>query len=307
MNMADRSIVNRQSSIVNRQSAVRIGIVGAESSHTRTLSQLINIDGVARGVSVDAIWGETRAFAEETATAGRIPTIVRKPEQMIGMIDAVIIAHRHGKYHLPAAAPFIGARIPTFVDKPFCYRADEGREFLHLARRLKTPVTSFSVIPEQASARRFRREMDDIGDLLAGATYGPCDLRNKWGGVFFYGFHQVDLALKTFGYRVRSVRATKVGRGGAAQLIYRNGAIVTLNFIAKGQRHFALSALGTKKAIHRNLTFDKSRFLPAVKKAVAMFKTGEEPHTREEILKPIQVLEAIEKALVSGEEEKVAR
>ena len=41
---------------------------------------------------------------------------------MLGKIDALIVDHRHAKFHLEAATPFVKAGIPTFVDKPFCYR-----------------------------------------------------------------------------------------------------------------------------------------------------------------------------------------
>jgi len=38
-----------------------------------------------------------------------------------------------------------------------------------------------------------------------------------------------------------------------------------------------------------------------------MFKTGEQPMTREQILRPVQVLEALEKSVKSGKVEKVIR
>ena len=58
---------------------------------------------------------------------------------MLGKIDALIVDHRHAKYHLEAATPFVKAGIPTFIDKPFCYRVEEGRKFLAMAHKLGNP------------------------------------------------------------------------------------------------------------------------------------------------------------------------
>lgn len=39
---------------------------------------------------------------------------------MPGKIDAPLVDHRHAKYHLEAATPFVKSGIPTFIAIPFC-------------------------------------------------------------------------------------------------------------------------------------------------------------------------------------------
>src|SRR5690606_12777171 len=95
---------------------------------------------------VKYVWGETDEFAKNAKEKGNIPNQVKDPNEMLGKIDALIVDHRHPKYHLEPAIPFIKAGIPAFIDKPFCYRAAEGKEFLELARKTGTPVTSYSSI-----------------------------------------------------------------------------------------------------------------------------------------------------------------
>ena len=75
--------------------------------------------------------------------------------------------------------PFVKAGIPTFVDKPFCFRSKAGIDFLRLAREHNVPVTSYGVVPEQASYARLVKKMEGLGTIASGATYGPCDLR-RW-------------------------------------------------------------------------------------------------------------------------------
>ncbi|MCB0634122.1 MAG: Gfo/Idh/MocA family oxidoreductase, partial [Lewinella sp.] len=130
---------------------IRIGIIGAENSHTRGFGKMFNIDKKFPGVSVEYVWGETEAFAKDAVERGGIPRMVKDPKEMLGKIDALIVDHRHGKFHLAAAEPFVKAGIPAFIDKPFCYRLDEGKAFLKMAREAGTPVTSYSSIAQSAA------------------------------------------------------------------------------------------------------------------------------------------------------------
>ena len=116
---------------------------------------MINVEKLIKGFSVDYVWGETEEFAKTAAKEGQIPNIVKKPIEMLGKIDAAIIDHRHGKYHLATALPFVKKGIPCFIDKPFCCKSVEGKEFLKTAKKCGAAVTSFSVIPKQKSFINF--------------------------------------------------------------------------------------------------------------------------------------------------------
>lgn len=284
-----------------------VGIIGAENSHSKAIAKILNVEKKIKGISVDYLWGETEVFAKDTAEEGKIPNIVKKPKDMLGKVDAVLVDHRHPKYHLDAVRPFVEQGIPTFVDKPFCFKPEKGADFLKLARKSGAPVTSFSVVPMQASFRKFKKAIEQIGTVVAGSTYGPCDLNSKWGGVFFYGIHQVEMALMAFGYDVKSVLITKNGNGATGQLMYTDGKIVTMNLVKEGAPRFGISAIGSEKAIHSNLPMDKSPYLSGVKTFCAMFKSRVEPIPHDLILRPVQVLDALARSKKSGQIEKVIK
>ncbi len=285
---------------------MKIGIIGAENSHTAAIATLINVERRFKGVSVDYLWGETPAFAEAAAQAGRIPTIVDKPRDMLGRIDALVVDHRHPKHHLKAAWPFVEAGIPAFIDKPFCYRAEEGKAFLDMARKKKTPVTSFSVLPFWDGFLRFKQKLPTIGVPVSAFSWGPCDLKSPWGGVFFYGIHQVDILLHAFGYDVKSVLVTCNGPNATGQLFYPNGLILNMALLEKGAPGFGIAALGINGELHSPIVAGKSPYLRGTRLFIDMFRTGAPPMTREQMLRPVQVLEAMERSVRSGNREKVA-
>lgn len=280
---------------------MKIGIVGAENTHTAAIARLINVDKAISGFSVEYVWGETDEFAHKAAADGHIPTIVSDPHEMLGNIDAVVVDHRHPRHHLEAAMPFVEAGVPTFVDKPFCYRADRGAAFLKHARERGTPVTSFGVLPEQTAYRRFADALRGRTDVVAGATYGPCDIGSPYGGVFFYGIHHVEMAVNLFGFDVAGVLGKRSGANAVGQLIYADGRIVTLNFIDPSVRsRFAMTVATAEELSSAQIEFDQQMYLNGVRTFTQMFKTREEPIPHDRILTPIRILEAMERSLETG-------
>ncbi|MBN1341589.1 MAG: Gfo/Idh/MocA family oxidoreductase [Phycisphaerae bacterium] len=287
---------------------IRIGAIGAENSHTIAIAKLINVERKIKECRVDYVWGETDDFAKKAAEAGQIPNIVKKPKQMLGNVDAVFVDHRHPKYHLKAVWPFVESGIPAFVDKPFCYRSAEGKKFLKMAKRKGTPVTSFSVLPHYDAFQQFKKKLADLGEIVSAYSYGPCDLKSQWGGVFFYGIHQVDVMLHAFGYNVKSVLVTKHKPGFATgQLFYPSGLIATMALVKEGSPGFGMTAVGAKGSVSMPIEGGESPYYNGTKTFTDMFKTGKEPMTHEQMLKPVLVLEAMEKSVKSGKLVKVAK
>ncbi len=278
---------------------LRIGMIGSENSHSKAVSKLINVDKKVRGARVVAVWGETKAFAKETAEAGQIPTIVSKPEDMLGMVDGVMIDHRHGKYHLPAARPFVENGIPVFVDKPLCCSLKEGKEFLAFCKKRRVPVTSFSAVPTMKSFQDFRKEVEQMEGARVLVSSGPVDLKSKYGGIFFYGIHQVDAVIELFGMDVTHAEVKRHKDNAVAVLYFADGRLATLNLV-KGGSTFNFLVYGLKGVKFRLPERDPQPYLASTKRWIQMMKTGKEPIEHRRMLAPVAVLEAMDKSLKSG-------
>ncbi len=285
-------------------SDMRIGIIGAENSHTIGYGKLFNIDHKFPGFEVKYVWGETEEFAKNAMEKGNIPNMVSNPNDMLGEIDALIVDHRHAKYHLEAAAPFVKAGIPTFIDKPFCYRVSEGKEFLAMARDAGTPVTSFSSVRQSNVTFDIKKQLESLGELNHIVSLGPTDLNSKYGGVFFYGVHMVEPVLFWFGENVSMVRISKNGNKATASLAYDDGKLVTLIFsnMAKGRETFVETEEGFIKLASGVEESDPGKNYVDM---VEMFRTGKEPRSHQSILAGVAVLEALEKSAISEDWEDV--
>jgi predicted dehydrogenase len=286
---------------------MKIGIVGAENSHAAAIAKVVNVDKRIRGALVTQVWGETRAFALKAAEAGQIPQIAKMPQDLIGQVDGAVVDHRHGKLHLPAARPLLEAKIPLFIDKPFCYRLAEGKRFLARAAQLKVPVCSFSTLPKQESFRALKKEARELGKIQAVITSGPCDIKSKWGGIFFYGIHQVDMVLRLVGYEVKHAQVVKgAGLNHEAVLSFASGAVAVMNLVGEGRPQFHVSVIGEKGRLDRAITYDQSPYLTGVREFTGMFRSGKSPESATSMLTPVAALEALEKSAANGRRVKVS-
>lgn len=282
----------------------KIGIIGAENSHTAGFGKLFNIDKAFPGMEVKYVWGETEAFAKKAMKDGNIPEMVQDPNDMLGKIDGLIVDHRHGKFHLEPAIPFIKAGIPTFIDKPFCYRAAEGKAVLELARKHDTPITSFSSIAHSYETFDIKAQLQKIKNINQVVRYGPVDLESQYGGIFFYGAHIVQPLLYFFGDNVQKVQIHQNGKNSSASLVFKDGMLATLVFTTKNygwSTHIETEKgiIALKSGIEAKKP-DKNYV-----DMVEMFKTGKEPRSHESIIHCVAVLEALEKSVASGQWEEV--
>lgn len=282
---------------------VRIGIIGAENSHSVEYGRIFNRDKKFPGVEIAGIWGETEQFAKNSAEKGQIPWIVKDPAEFVGKIDALIVDHRHPKYHLEAAWPFVEAGIPTFIDKPFCYRVSEGKKFAAMVHSKGTPVTSFSTAARGASIQDLRQQVAAMKDLHHIISAGHCDIDSPYGGVFFYGVHQVQRIMEVFGEDVSAVRVSRSGDQATALLAYPSGRQVTMT-LAKGRPKFSFAVVTDKGPQPLEPRVEGDPLAPYAE-IVELFRNGKIARSLETLLKETAILEAIERSVSSDRWENV--
>ena len=284
---------------------LKIGIVGAENSHCASIAKLCNVLKKVNA-RVVMVWGEKPKFAKDAAAAGQIPAIVNDWRDMLGKVDGVMMDHRHPKCHAEVATFYVRHGVPCFVDKPFTFTLAEGKALCALARRRKVPITSFSTIPLQKNFDDFKKAAGKIGTVVSLTTIGPVDLKSKYGGVFFYGIHQVDAIVELLRLSPEWVNLQRHGKGGVATIAYRDGPLVTMNCINNRNWTFHWSAVGDKEVLDWKHTGDEQPYLAGARIFTEMFRTGREPFSHERILAPVAILEALAKSLKTGKRVKVA-
>lgn len=116
------------------------------------------------GARVTHIWTDNPSDAPRVAAASKIEHVVNAPEDVIGHVDAVIIATDDGNDHVRRARPFIEAGLPVFVDKPLAINLADLKQFIRWqdagARVLST--SGMRYMPELGQVRECQREIGDV-------------------------------------------------------------------------------------------------------------------------------------------------
>lgn len=279
----------------------RLGIIGSDNSHAETFAKIANRN-VLQGTHyedarVTHIYGTDPARTREVAENADIPHIVAKAEDMLGKVDGVLCVWRHGDRHLPETLPFLEAGVPAFVDKPLAIKLDDAKTLIAAAERAGVGFSSFSTLRFAESTLAFLAEAEErAGELTAGISTGPADLDSEYGGLFFYAIHAVELMNAVWGYGCRSVSAVAHEKNVMATCKLESGALVTLNLLGNASYVFHLAGFG-KKGWHCSAIEIGPSYVEGLKVIVDTLRLNEWPLTREQLLEPVKVLNALSRSL----------
>jgi predicted dehydrogenase len=224
---------------------------------------------------------------------------------MLGQVDGVIIDHRDGACHFEVAEFFIRNKVPTFVDKPITTDLAQAKTLFRCATEFGTPLCTFGIIPLQRAFRRFANEVSKAGPIQAMNTSGPATIDGPYGGVFFYGFHQIDAIVEVMGTEVEAASISQNGRNGVITIFFSRDRIATANCLATAAE-FGWQVCTDAEVLVLRQQYDKSIYLAGTKVLHRFFETGKAPWSTGRMLAPIAILEAVQKSLLSGRMERVS-
>ena len=75
---------------------------------------------------VTHVWTQNRAVSEHIALASRVDHVVDNYTEMIGNVDAILLARDDAELHYEISAPFLRAGLPVYIDKPLAITTAEA-------------------------------------------------------------------------------------------------------------------------------------------------------------------------------------
>ncbi|MGW1656719.1 Gfo/Idh/MocA family protein [Streptomyces atratus] len=278
---------------------MRIGIVGTENTHVDHIISHLNVHEAGGGARVVALSGGHSRRNDTLASTGAIEKIVDEPIGLLGLVDAVIVADRNGAHHRDQATPFLAEGLPVFVDKPLACTVEDAQAMIDTALAHEAPLTSSSAlrwIPDtDALVARTARG----GQPHVVVTSGPADPDGEYGGIFFYGIHPVDVALRLAPGEISDVRTDATDTTVSVSFT-AGGTRVLVNFVRPNDTHqipFHGMALTQDTVIEQTLTLDAHYCVPGLEAFLEMARTGRPPIGYGDLLRPIEVLESVAAAL----------
>jgi len=170
------------------------------------------------GARVTHIWTDDPAQAQHVARCSLIPNVVATDTDVIGQVDAVIVATDKGYEHVDRCRPFVEAGLPLFVDKPMVDNAQDLRVFCDWIGQDRA-IMSSSCMRYCKEYMPYRASTHELGEL----RYVSISTPKSWER---YGIHALEGMYPILGPGFISVRNTGTAERSIVHLKHERGVDV---------------------------------------------------------------------------------
>jgi hypothetical protein len=222
------------------------------------------------GAHITHVYCDNRTDAEDIARSCLIPSVVDRPEDMIGEIDAVIIATDIGSEHVRRCRPFIKANIPILIDKPLVDCEKDLQIFIQWRKEGHHFIS--------ASSMRYTKELEPYHDNhyeLGKLMYICQPMCKKWET---YGIHALEAVYPLLGPGFISIWNTGTFERNIVHITHESGCDINIPLCAGMYGAFGNTLLvGSESSIAIKTQDTYYSFKKLLDKFVHWLRTGEEP------------------------------
>ncbi len=237
------------------------------------------------GARVTHLWTQDPTASRQIAATSLIENIVTNPEEMLGGVDAVLLARDDAERHAELAGPFLDAGLPVYVDKPLATSVSAARA---LFARQASPGQLFtcSALRYAAELRLDRASAEAIGPLRQVLASCP----KRWSR---YAVHLIEPALALVGEPSPIASHSAHSSEGATRLHVEWESGVQAEFATLGEVEAPIELRVVGETGERTLTFVDSftAFKTALERFVAVARGEAEPVPEPEVLRVVELIE----------------
>jgi hypothetical protein len=235
---------------------------------------------------VTHVWTQDAAISHSIAAASLVPNVVSQLSQMVGAVDAVLLARDDAAMHGELARDFLRHGTPIFIDKPLALARAEA-EKLYAAQSYEGQIFTGSAL---AYAREY--EIDDAARAELGAIrHLSAVVPKSWNT---YAIHAIDPMLKLLARYDRPVSVEKVVYGAAKGLRigWQDGP--TAQVIATGGVGAPFSIEIFCDNAYRRMVWEDAFacFRSSLQRFVSIVRRQAAPQEKAEILAAVDLIEA---------------
>jgi len=242
---------------------------------------------------VTHIWTDNPEDAPKVARTSKIDHVVAQPGDVIGEVDAVIIATDDGDDHVDRARPFVERDLPVFIDKPLATNEEDLRTFSKWVDE-GAKILSSSGMRYAPETRILANSEPDLGALRWVSSF-TCKTWER------YGIHALEAVYPYLQTGFESVRLINNPHGDVAQISHRSGVSLTIPAIHDAFGGFGkIQAVGTRGNSFIEMTDTFTAFRDQLRSFVDYLKSGQRPFPFEETRELMAILIAGRRSRVAN-------
>jgi predicted dehydrogenase len=237
---------------------------------------------------VTHILSQEKKLSEQIALSAGIENVVLTPEEMIGAVDAVILARDDSENHRKMAKPFIDAGIPIFIDKPLCINTEDLDYFAAEIAKGKF-IMSCSSMRYANECMTAKTELASLGKIELITAVGKKD----W---LKYGVHMLE-ALFSIMDDPKPLSVINVGKedGTIVKIDFEGGLQATVHLFMEISGTFQLSLFGQQNWKQIDIKNSYSMFRDNI---IEFIRSVQDGKPRIDFFKTEQII----KTIIAGEE-----
>jgi len=236
-------------------------------------------------VEVSHVWTDNPEDAKLVAKVAEIENIVEDPKDVIGQVDAVLVATDIGSEHVERCKPFVEANVPIFVDKPLCDNFADLKIFQQWINEGK-PIISSSAMRYCKEYEPYHQSTYELGDL----RYINVTMAKSWEK---YGIHALETLYPIVGPGFTSIQNLGDKDRNIVHLHHSKGIDINIANVFDMIGGFGLvSLVGTKSGIQIKSNDTFYAFKKQLESYVHYLRTGVKPVPWEETKELMQLVAA---------------
>lgn len=283
--------------------AIKIGIIGLDSSHAVQYAKLLHEADHAHHVPGGRIvaayaggspdWelshGRVAGFQKELVEGYAIP-VLNTIEEVVAAGDAIMILTIDGRVHFDQFRAVAASGKPVYIDKPLTATTADARQLAEIAETTSTRVFSSSVWRYAVGLREALAAVK--GPVRHMSLHGQWPVHPGRHGWAWYGIHQVELLYAALGAGCQRVSCA---REGAAEVLTgfwsggRIGTIATNHDEDLSYGGWVADAEGTHPIAVKDGMHD--RYAAFLTNALAFYRGGPSPVALAETIETIAFME----------------
>ena len=284
----------------------KLVILGCENSHANGFLDFITKEAEFAHLQVVGVYSEDPEAARKLHEIYGVP-VMNSVDEAVGQVDGVIITARHGDKHYAFARPYLADGVPMFVDKPITIAENEAIEFMHTLKERGIPVTGGSMLRFNFNVRQVKQAFKEnvAGNTVGGIVRAPLYPTSPHGGFYFYAQHLVEMVMEIFGRYPQAVQVSVDSQENRTVLFHYEGFTVTGLYTNGGNEYYAtrFSKTGSQGGYVHTKSSDAQR--TEFREFVQLLQGGSMGLSYQELIAPVFVMNAIDRAAVSGCKEPV--
>jgi hypothetical protein len=236
------------------------------------------------GIEVSHIWTQDINLSHHIAKSCLINNVCNEIEDMIGHVDAVLLARDDAQQHRNMSEPFLKAGIPIFIDKPLALSLEDALAMLEFQKK------EFHLF--SCSSLKFAKELilnNDELKLLGEIYYVEAQTPKYWNT---YAVHLLDPILTNVPKRglIKGVRKSNVGKIHIAIVEWQN-LLARITVYGSYNSPIQFTYFGDKHSITKTFVNSFDAFKTSIKVFIEGINNNKIMIPRKETLEIVSILE----------------